>query len=314
MRLLAMTALLLLGTATAAAQPIASEIEPEDPALAEARAEFDRARELAEQRRFDEAAEHFARSLELAPRPSTAFNLGACLYALGRHVEAIAVLERYVAEADPAAEAVGLQDADRMLADARRSVSQLTLEIVPDDARVTIDGAPLDGGATRTVRLDPGTHMIRAEAEGHAPLLIEVRTRRGESTRRALRLESTRRPAVLIVEAPAGARVRVDEREVSGEVELAPGAHAIEVDAPGLAPIRHDVELAYDERLRVAVAPADRTRDVLEEPAFWIGALGATVAIGVGVLAGVLATTLASSPDGGTTGTVLVPPQSGARF
>lgn len=315
MRLAALIAALLAsGAAAAAAQPIASEIAPEDPRLAEARAEFDRARELAEQRRFDEAAEGFARSLELAPRPSTAFNLGACLYARGRHVEAVAVLERYLAEADPAAEGSGLADAERMLAHSRRSISRLTVEVEPEDARVTVDGLPLEGGAARTVAIDPGSHVIRAEAEGHAPALIELGTRRGETARRAVRLEPTRRPALLIVEAPEGASVRVDGAQAEGAVELEAGAHAIEVRAPGFVPVTREVDVVWNERVRLAIAPAERARSELEEPAFWLGALGAGAAVGVAVLIGVLVSTAGSGADGGTTGVVLTPPAPEARW
>lgn len=315
MRLSALIAALFASSAAiAAAQPIASEIPPEDPRVAEARAEFERARELAEQRRFDEAAEAFARSLELAPRPSTAFNLGACLYARGRHVEAVVVLERYLAEADPAAEGSGIADAERMLADSRRSVSRLTVEVEPADARVVVDGAPLEGGAARTITLDPGTHVIRAEADGHAPALIELSTRRGETARRAVALEATRLPATLIVEAPEGASVRVDGRPAEGAVELQPGSHSVEVSAPGLAPVTREVDLAWNERVRLAIAPAERARSDLEEPAFWIGALGAGAAVGVAVLIGVLVSTAGSGPDGGTTGVVLTPPAPEARW
>ncbi len=285
-----------------------AQTEPEDPAVAEARAEFERGALLAEQRRFDEAAEAFARSLELAPRPSTAFNLGACLYARGRHLEAIAALERYLASADPALEASGIADADRMLAHSRRSVSELTSEVVPEAARVPGAGAALAGGAARSVRLDPGTHVIRAEAEGHAPALIEVETRSGESTVRAVHLASTRLPARLVVDAPDGARVRVDDREVDREAELEAGTHRIEVDGPGLVPMTRTVELEWNERLRVAITPAERTRGLLEEPAFWIGALGTAAAIGLGVLVGVLAAS-PSGADGGSTGIVLTAPR-----
>ncbi len=77
-----------------------SQTVAENPASAEARALFARGSELANERRFSEAAEAFSRSAELLERPSTLFNLGLCHYALGRHGAALEVLERYVAIAD----------------------------------------------------------------------------------------------------------------------------------------------------------------------------------------------------------------------
>lgn len=294
----------LLSTAGAFAQ------EPEEPTLVEARELFARGRELAQQRRFDEAAEAFARSLELAPRASTMFNLGACLYAVGRLVRATEVLEGYVASADPATDAAGVADATRMLNEARRSVAELTLEVRPPDAVVTVDGVPVDGGAVRTRLVDPGAHVVSATAEGHAPMALEITVERGGSTRRALHLTSTRRAAALTI-ITAGwtdARVRVDERALEGPtVEVEAGSHDIVIDVPGIPRIERRVDVDWNERLRVELIMAERSgTSVLDEPAFWAAALGTGAAVGLAVLIGVLATPTA--PDGGSTGVVLSAP------
>ena len=71
---------------------LGQEGDAPDPDTVEARAHFDRGRGLAEQRRFSEAAEAFRQSLALVDRPTTAYNLALCYYALERYVEAIHAL------------------------------------------------------------------------------------------------------------------------------------------------------------------------------------------------------------------------------
>lgn len=143
-------------SSVALAQSVPATSSAEDPDVAEARALFERGRALAEQRRFSEAAEAFTRSLALVDRPSTSFNLAITLSTLGRHVEAIEALEHYEASANLATEGDAVVEAQRMLAHARASVAEIVIDVVPADASVSIDGAPLPGGAQRTRVLNPG--------------------------------------------------------------------------------------------------------------------------------------------------------------
>lgn len=300
--------------ATARAQDAAA-LE-RDPAAEEARALFERGRELADTRRFHDAAEAFSASLALFDRPSTAFNLALTLFALGRHVEAIAVLERYLAATSPddPAEAGGRADAERMLAHARRSISQLELTVLPADAEVRVDGALVTGGGTRTIVLDAGTHVVRADAPGHAPSLVEVRTRAGEARRHAIQLASTETPARVVVsvgDAPE-AVITIDGEEVGrgrAALELEAGPHEVQVTHPSLAPFTRAIELDFGEHLELAVAPAPRVDHGLgAEAALWGALIGVVVAAaGAGIAIGVV---LAEEPPvhGGSSGVVLGSP------
>lgn len=295
---------------------VAQDVETEplaSPEEVEARALFERGRQLADDRRFSEAVESFTRSLWLVDRPSTAFNLGTCLYALERYVEAIAVLDRYEPEPDdPDAEA-GRADAERMLAHARASVARIFVDVVPPDADVHVDGAPLDGGGTRSRTVNPGPHVIRVEAPHHAPRLLEVDAAPGARVRRAVSLTSTRRPArleVSLVDRPGapifvdGERVGVDE----ASVELEAGAHEIRWRSPQAeAPEVRRIELDWSERLRLAIeSPAPVP--LHEEPAFWAVGGGLLGAVALGALITVLvAADLEPQPGGGSSGVVLRP-------
>lgn len=287
-----------------------------DPVAEEARALFERGRELADTRRFHEAAEAFSASLALFDRPSTVFNLALTLFAIGRHVEAVAELERYLAATSPEdpLEAAGRADAERMLAHARRSISQLELTVLPEDAEVRVDGELVTGGGTRTIPLDAGTHVVRADAPGHAPSLVEVRTQPGEARRHAIQLASTRTPARVVVSVgdTPEAVITIDGEEVGrgrAALELEAGSHEVRVTHPSLAPITRAIELDFGEHLELAIAPSARVGGGLgEEPAFWGALIGVVLAAaGAGIALGVA---LAAEPQvhGGSSGVVLGSP------
>ncbi len=309
MRALSLALVALLSFAGLAA----AQVPPDDPAAAEARAHFDRGRELAESRRFSEAVQAFERSLALVDRPSTVLNLAICLFALERYVEAIEALERYEVGADPAVEGDGIADARRMLGHARANVARLVVEVAPAEAAVLLDGAPIEGGAARERAVNPGPHVVRVEAPHHAPALLEVEIAPGETIRRAVTLESTRRPARLEVRASRpDARIAIDGRDVgAGEaaLELPAGPHEVEVRASDGDPVARRVELDWNERLRVDLQLPGAAPPLHESPEFW-GILGGTVAaVAAGVLIAVLVVELGDdpAPNGGTTGEVLRP-------
>lgn len=281
---------------------------PEDPRVAEARALFDTGRALAAEQRWEEALERFRRSLELVDRPSTRWNVAASLYALDRPSEAIPELERYLAAAasrgdDPAA----IAEAERMLADARGAVARVTLHLLPADARVRVDGRPVEGGAERALELDPGPHVVRAEAEEHEPVLEELDLRRGEARVHAIALVPS--GARLDVRTgSAEARIRVDGREVArgeGGVVLPPGAHVLRIDAPGRAPIERALTLAPGERLRfdLELPPAEGGIEA------WVVVLTGAAALAAGAAAVAIGVALAGAPpaaaSGGSSGVVL---------
>ncbi len=265
----------------------------EDDAEAEARALFARGRDLAHDRRFNEAAALFTRSVALVDRPSSRFNLALCHYALERYVEAIAHLERYLAIADRAQEGLSWDDALRMITHARRSVAALALEVTPADARVTVDGAPVDGGAHRAVSLNPGAHVVRVDAPGHAPSLVTVRPGAGERLLRVVHLEPTQRRPRLTVRARDAAPIRVDGEAVGhGEasLELAPGPHVLTVGALRREVVLEDGQHAWLELPGGAGADADAILG-------WSLAGGAAAVVIAVIVTALVATDLAATPE-----------------
>lgn len=181
--------------ATAQDATVAPVDAVEAPEVALARSLFEEGAALARAQQWEEAAERFLRSQALVHRPATLFNLGVSFYTLARYVETIDALERYLATADPVADADGISDTGPMLTHARASVAQLVVDVEPPDANVSIDGRELAEGAERRVVLDPGDHdgrgraRRRSDARRHAPAgRIAPSSRHAPAAREATRL------------------------------------------------------------------------------------------------------------------------------
>lgn len=159
----------------------------------EARALFERGIERADRRRWAEALEAFERSLAVMPRPTTRFNIAQALLRLGRHRDAVAAFEAYLAAPEGDRDAGRAAEARALLAESRAHVGTLTLTDVPDGAEVLVDGAAVPGaGATRALTLDPGTRHL------------EVRAGAGRSERFDVALEAGARATRAVTSAPAG--------------------------------------------------------------------------------------------------------------
>lgn len=312
--------LLLVATLTCAIGSTAfaqSDGEAEvDPAEVEARAHFERGRELAAMRRFSEAAQSFERSLAQFDRPSTRFNLALCYFALGHYVEAEAELDRFLTSADAEADAESIVEARQMLQHARATAGSLTIELEPAQASVQVDGSALTGGRVRELRLNPGTHVLRVSADGHSPVLQEIAVGEGERVRRAIQLEIIRRPSYLSVavrtpsDVVGSAEVRIDGEAVeqTEEAEVTAGEHQVDVTHPDTLPYGRTVELDEGEHLIVEAIlerrPPPPRVPIVRRPAFW-AVVGAVVVIGAGVGVGVALSGRVQSPHGGSTGIVL---------
>ncbi len=160
-----------------------------DPS-AEAQELFRRGLSLGEENRWAEALEHFRRSLSRVPRPSTLYNIGVALGRLGRFVEAIEAFDQLFQGTEPLPDAVRVE-AERLRSEAVASLGELALTIDPPSAALFVDGVSRAGdGATRTLPLDPGRHVLRATAPEHEEGVVEVSVVAGEHATRRLVLAS----------------------------------------------------------------------------------------------------------------------------
>lgn len=221
---------------------------------------------LAESERWAEALSAFRRSAELVPRGSTSYNIANALYRLDRPVEALVELDSYErmieVHADDAAWERGV--ALRELLEG--AVAEVRLSITPMDAKVFVNGRPSASiGSARTLRLNPGTHSIRAIRGGYAPFRGEIRVERGAQQVYTVTLQA-----------------------------LAPAASST------ITVSQSSLSLTPDEGGASAPSEDDR-KPFVKRPGFWV-MIGVVAAAGIGTGVAIALVRKDDAPPCGTTG------------
>ena len=139
-----------------------------------AQALYDEARQLATAGKFEQACPKFKASYELDPGGGTLLNLADCYEHQGKTAQAYATFKDALDAARRDRRNERVEFATQHLADLEKKLSRLSVA-VPEAARasglqVTVDGTALDAAAYGVaLPVDPGSHLIRAEAPGKAP-------------------------------------------------------------------------------------------------------------------------------------------------
>jgi len=141
---------------------------------AAAQALYDEARRLAAAKDFKAACPKFKASYDLDPGGGTLLNLADCYEQEGKGALAWTTFKDALVVAQHDDNQPRIDFAKTHIASLEQSLAYVTLD-VPDDARiaglvVTVDGTPLASAAWGVaLPVDPGTHLVRAEATGHEP-------------------------------------------------------------------------------------------------------------------------------------------------
>ncbi|MDB4932850.1 MAG: hypothetical protein JWM10_5334 [Myxococcaceae bacterium] len=154
-----------LTPALAFAQPAAPD--------AQARAAFDRGIADVDAGRFANAVAAFEESYRLRPAAVVLYNLASAYSRLGRHQQAIATYERYLAEGGARLPADRVQSVRTRIAELRRDLPVVVLRVRPAPFALTVDGRPQTVTGDE-VALDPGSHLLVATAPSRAPQQREV--------------------------------------------------------------------------------------------------------------------------------------------
>lgn len=173
---------------------------------ARAQSEADRAtaRELARdgQAAFDRgdyanAADRFARADALVHAPTLLLALARSQAKLGQFVQAYEsysrILREGVPESSPAVFKKAFEDAKKEVEPVRARVGWVTIEVKgPPSPRVTIDDTPVPAAAIGVRRaINPGGHVVKADAEGFSSAQQSISVAEGESASVALTLEAS---------------------------------------------------------------------------------------------------------------------------
>jgi hypothetical protein len=159
---------LSLATVTAAALPVARA--EDDPAKKEALALYGEGLALADQARVDHdtrgyeaALRKFLTAYSLVRRPNILFSVAVTEKNLGRAVDAIRDLRRFVREAD--ADSRQVEQAKKFMTELAPQVARLRVD-APSGAAILVDGMSMGQTAPLSdpIDLSPGRHAIQAVA------------------------------------------------------------------------------------------------------------------------------------------------------
>jgi hypothetical protein len=251
---------------------------------------------------YEAALKAFEAADRIMGVPTTTFEVGKTLEKLGRLIEArdaFIKVSRYPEKAaEPKAFATARQDAARLAQELAPRIPSLEIELPGLPAGVTpelaLDGAPLQADLVGLpIKVNPGTHRVRASAPGFTSAEEEITLAEGETKKLSLALqpgESGSEPAGATTgDSRAGAAVEADTAAPSRTlmyVGFGVGAAGIAVGSVAgilsLSSASSAKEQCVDNRCRPEAQDdidASRTMANVSNIGFVVGAVG----IGVGV-------------------------------
>jgi hypothetical protein len=185
-------ALLFAMTSAAASLPSASAADPpSDTALA--RDLFREGAALAQQGKWEEALNRYARSLKLRRASLTLYSLGVAQKQTGRLVEAHESFRAFLKEPSSPATQPFEQPAKVALEELDARIGRLSIQVTPasvPDLVVDLDGVRVPSGELAAGRpTNPGSHTITASGRAHRPTKSTVTLRDGETLTVAITLQ-----------------------------------------------------------------------------------------------------------------------------
>jgi hypothetical protein len=210
--------------------PCHAQSSGRNPAAAQAL--YDDARQLVKAGKFAEACPKFKESYRLDPGGGTLLNLADCYEKQGATALAWTTFKEALAVAQRDGRNDRIEFANQHLTALDARLARLTVH-VPDSARVpgmtvSLDGAPLGEAAWGVAMpVDPGSHVIRAEAPGKQPFStsVDVPSKAGQQEVDVPKLAdaSGSAPAAGTSTAPAGTVPPAAETETKGSATATVG-------------------------------------------------------------------------------------------
>jgi hypothetical protein len=141
----------------------------------EAEARFDRGLSLVHDEKWDAALAEFLASRELFPTRVALKNAATCLRQLGRHAEAVEMLEELLARFAASLSAEERRTLDEALAGLHKRTGEVTIRSDQPGATILVDGRERGSSPlARPVRLDAGTHAVRVFKEGFVAFEAQI--------------------------------------------------------------------------------------------------------------------------------------------
>lgn len=223
-------ALLAASAAPARAQtPDGAALSPEDSYKLHMRNGV----KLFQDRNYRAAIVEFSAAYDASPKASPLVNLALCHKAAFDYPQAIAALEKALAQHKDSMDAADQRAATDAVAEMRALLAYVTVRLTPREATLLLDGTALPPGtADAPVPLGPGTHSLSARAEGYAPAERSVTVVSGQKDVVVELALVPNQGYVSVFAADAETAIAVDGRAVASGVWaglLEPGPHVVQM-------------------------------------------------------------------------------------
>ncbi|HTE50524.1 MAG TPA: TonB-dependent receptor [Kofleriaceae bacterium] len=232
-----------------------------DSSADEADARFHRGNQLFKAGQYDEALVEFFTSNRLAHNRNVIFNIARSYEALGRFEEAYRYYAEYIAEEPNKDERSAAQ---RRLKELEPRVALLRIDSNPPGATVYLERKDLGGrGETPLLMaVPPGRHKVLIEARGYRPGVEMVEAVRGRPIDVSSTLElivgrlviASRPRAMVYIDRAAGTAAPPAANTTPATLQLTPGRHTVELEAPGYRIVRSDVVIKASAATRLDMA------------------------------------------------------------
>jgi hypothetical protein len=218
-----------------------------------AKADFDAAKLLANDGDFAGALIKFQSAYEASKDPRILWNVAFCQKNLRHYSKVTLTLKRYIEEGKALLSPGDKKEAEDLIAMIEPFTTRATFHVNEAGAEIFVDDelvgtSPLAG----PVVLDIGERRVRVTKSGFTSFEKSVLVAGGPELKIDVALAKELHEGKVVVEAPAGAEVFIDDRRVGGgrvEQKVPSGGHQLRVQASGMRPYQTEV-IVQDKETR----------------------------------------------------------------
>jgi len=211
---------------------------------------------------FEAAAAQFERAYRVSPNYAVLYNLGQAYVALGKPVEAVQALEKFLEVGGAAIDPTRRSEVQDLISFNEKRIGFASLIVEPPNAEISIDGRPAAKGAAREhVALSTGTHSVTATADGYTPFIGTLEITREKTTTLTVALRAVEKVApsavgLLAIEcAVPAARVALDGGaplpQTTEALPVTGGTHVVTCERKGYLPFRTQLEINQPRVTRI---------------------------------------------------------------
>ncbi|MGO9832826.1 MAG: PEGA domain-containing protein [Polyangiaceae bacterium] len=231
----------------------------------QAKADFESGKLLANDGDFAGALIKFQAAYDASNDTRLLWNVAFCQKNLRHYSKVVTTLKRYVDEGGPLLSAGDRKDAQELITTLEPFTTRATFHVNEEGAQIFVDDelvgtSPLPAPVT----LDIGERHVRVVKPGFQPFERPLAVGGSADVTVEVPLQKEVHEGKLIVDAPAGAEIFIDEKQAgTGKAEqvVPSGGHQLRVTAPGMRPFQTEIVVQDKETrsLNVALEPLGAT-------------------------------------------------------